>query len=111
MLFTNEQHSSKHVIKHSADEEEALPMVKNIITLSSKLTNGELLASMTVAIARFFVMDDATMAKYKIPPTIKTQLAGLLKHYCSQSQDIMNALSAEYGKQRAKFKKLSEILQ
>ena len=85
-------------------------MSKKIIQLYQRISqNPDLLGSLAMALARFFVMDDATMEKYNIDASTKTSLSQLLKGIASSNQEVMTQLSSAYGNQRAKYKKLTEL--
>ena len=93
-----------------SDEEEALPMSTKILQLSSRISSTpELLGSLAMALARFFVMDDSTMEKYNIDPSTKGNLSQLLKNIVKSHQEVLSQLEAVYGNQRAKYKKLNEL--
>ena len=93
-----------------ADEQEALPMTQKLISLGGRISaNPQLYGEMALAIARFFVMDDTSMAKCNIDNTLKGQLAQILKTAATSNPEIMSALSSAYSNQRAKFKKLNQI--
>lgn len=94
-----------------SDALEAVPMSKCILNITQKYSqNPDVILHVALALARFVVWDDKSFEKSKMDDALRNQLHSLFKTIVMQNQNLMGALQSNYGKQRAKFRKLCAVL-
>ncbi|OHT04011.1 hypothetical protein TRFO_28548 [Tritrichomonas foetus] len=92
------------------DINETSSMAAAMMNVVQNKQDPTILTAATLAIARFFVMDESKIQKAKIAQDVKGMMAQFLKAICSQNQQILMQIKVNFGRQKSKLRKIEAIL-